>query len=115
MFSAEHESHIVTGVYNISLSDNYMTYTIYSKIAHKTCLHKEIMFRNYTRLNINSFRNPLSQNDSISNTIWSADTYAPMETRRLNHRDNAWTNSHIIELIYRRDYLKRKAINNKNE
>ena len=40
MFSTEHESHIVTGVYNISLSDHYMTYTIYSKIARKTCLHK---------------------------------------------------------------------------
>ena len=32
MFSTEHESHAVTGVYDISLSDHYMTYTIYSKI-----------------------------------------------------------------------------------
>ena len=40
MFSTEHESHIVTGVYKISLSDHYMTYTIYSKIAHTKCLHK---------------------------------------------------------------------------
>ena len=53
MFSTEHESHVVTGV---SLSDHYMTYTIYSKIAHKTRLHKEIMFRNYKRFNIDSFR-----------------------------------------------------------
>ena len=90
MFSTEHESHVVTGV-----SDHYMMYTIYSKIAHKTRLHKEIMFRNYKR-----FRNALSQNDSISNTSWSADQFvdkwnnfkdafidisnncAPMETRR---------------------------------
>ena len=50
IFSTEHESYIVTGVYNISLSDHYMTYTIYSKIAHKTCLHKEMMFSNYKRL-----------------------------------------------------------------
>ena len=75
VFSTEHESHVVTGVYDISLSDHYMTYTIYSKIAHKTRLHKEIMFRNYKRFNIDSFRNALSQNDSISNTSWSADQF----------------------------------------
>ena len=61
MFSTEHESHIVTEVYNISLCDHYMTYTIYSKIAHTKCLHKEIMFRNYKRFNIDSFRNALSK------------------------------------------------------
>ena len=133
MFSTEHESHVVTGVYDISLSDHYMTYTIYSKIAHKTRLHKEIMFRNYKRFNIDSFRNALRQNDSISNTRWSADQFvdkwnnfkdafidisnncAPMETRRLKHRNNPWINSQIIELIYKRDYLKRTAIKNKNE
>ena len=58
--------------YDISLSDHYMTYTIYSKIAPKTCLHKEIMFRNYKRFNIDSFRN---ENDSIFNTSWSADQF----------------------------------------
>ena len=133
MFSTEHESHVVTGVYDISLSDHYMTYTIYSKISHKTCLHKEINFRNYKRFNIDSFRNALSQNDNICNTSWSADQLAdkwkkfkdgfikisnncaPMETRRLKHRHNPWINSHIIELIYERDYLKRKAIQYKNE
>ena len=38
-----------------------------------------------------------------------------METRRLKHRNKPWMNSHIIELIYKRDYLKRKAIKYKNE
>ena len=76
MFSTEHESHVVTGVYDISLSDHYMTYTMYSKISHKTCLHKEINFRNYKRFNIDSFRNALSQNDNICNTSWSADQLA---------------------------------------
>ena len=38
-----------------------------------------------------------------------------METRRLKHRYNPWINSQIIELIYERDYLKRKAIQYKNE
>ena len=76
MFSTEHESHVVTGVYDISLSDHYMTYTIYSKNSHKTCLPKEINFRNYKRFNIDSFRNALSQNDNICNTSWSADQLA---------------------------------------
>ena len=132
MFSTEHESHIVTGVYNISLSDHYMTYTIYSKIAHKTCLHKEIMFRNYkvliltpsgtlcrkttvylilAGLRINSLTSGMSLKIffiDISNSC------APMETRRLKHRNEPWMNSNIIELIYKRDYLKRKAIQYKN-
>ena len=38
-----------------------------------------------------------------------------METRRLKHRNKPWMNSHIIELIYKRDYLKRKATQYKNE
>ena len=46
MFSTEHESDIVTGVYNRSLSDHYMTYTMYSKMCrHKACLQKEILFK----------------------------------------------------------------------
>ena len=86
------------------------------------------MIINYKRFNIDSFRNALSQNDSIANTSWSADQFvdkwnyfkdvfidisnscAPMETRRLKHRNKPRMNSHIIELIYKRDYLKRKAI-----
>ena len=40
---------------------------------------------------------------------------APMETRRLKHRNKPWMNSHIIEPIYKRDYLKRKEIKYKNE
>ena len=79
MFSTEHESHVVTGVYDISLSDHYMTYTIYSKISHKTCLHKEINFRNYKRFNIDSFRNALLQNDNICNTGCSAICNIPGE------------------------------------
>ena len=38
-----------------------------------------------------------------------------METRRLKHRNKPWMKSHIIELIYKRDYLKGKAIKHKNE
>ena len=38
-----------------------------------------------------------------------------METRRLKHRNNPWIKSHMIELIYKLDYLKRKAIKYKNE
>ena len=86
------------------------------------------MFRNYKRFNIDSVRNALSQNDSISFTSWSADQLvdklthfkdvfinisnncAPLDPICLQHRNNPWMNSHIIEQIYKRDYLKRKAI-----
>ena len=123
MFSTEHESHIVTGVYTISLGDHYMTYTVYSKIARKTCLHKETMFRNYKRYTIDSclkttlyiilagLRIHLLTSGMIV-TMFNdiSNSCAPMETRRLKHRNNPWMNSHIIELIYKRDYLKRKTI-----
>ena len=64
--------------------------------------------------------NALSQNGSISNTSWAADqlvakwnefkdvficisnSCAPMETRRLKHRNNPWMNAHMVELIYKR-------------
>ena len=128
MFSTEHESHVVTGVYDISLSDHYMTYTIYSKISHKTCLHKEINFRNYKLLILTPLGmlcrkttiyvilagqriNLLTSGISLKMVfIKISNNCAPMETRRLKHRNNPWINSHIIELIYERDYLKRKAI-----
>ena len=32
IFSTDHESHTVTGVYHTSLSDNYMIYTVYDRV-----------------------------------------------------------------------------------
>ena len=42
MFSTEHESHIVTGVYNISLSDHYDIYNLL-----KNCTQNMFAQRNY--------------------------------------------------------------------
>ena len=46
--------------------------------------------------------------------IYIINSFAPMEAIRLKHRNNPWMDYHIIELIYKREYLKIKAINYKN-
>ena len=50
IFSTDHESHTVTGVYHTSLSDNYMIYTVYDRvrIIHDSN-NKILMFRNYKK------------------------------------------------------------------
>ena len=117
---------------DISLCDHFMTYTIYSKIAHKTRT-KKLCLETTNVLTLTPLGTLCRKTTVYLNTSWSADQFvdkwnnfkdafidisnncAPMETRRLKHRNNPWINSQIIELIYKRDYLKRKAIKNKNQ
>ena len=40
---------------------------------------------------------------------------APFETRRLKNRNNPWIDNNIVRLIYKRDYLKRKAVKYKSD
>ena len=133
MLSNDYESHMSSGVFNTSLSDHYMIYTVYSKMCvRKTCTHKVIKFRNYRHFNIECFRNALLHNSSITDISWPANAiadkwldfknafiyisncFAPMETRRLKDRCNPWMEGHIVKSIYKRDHLKRKAVECKN-
>ena len=36
--------------------------------------------------------------------------HAPIQCRRLKNKSNSWFDADILAMIYRRDYLKRKAI-----
>ena len=40
---------------------------------------------------------------------------APFETRRLKNRNNPRIDNNIVRLIYKRDYLKRKAVKYKSD
>ena len=51
MLSTSPRSHVVTGVYCISISDHYMTYTVYDRIRIEiTPRSKTLRFRNYNKL-----------------------------------------------------------------
>ena len=79
------------------------------------------------------FRKELLENDSITNTDWPehllsekwdkfknvfltvSNKCAPFETRRLKNRNNPWIDNNIVRLIYKRDYLNRKAVKYKSD
>ena len=50
LFTNDHNSHVMTGVYDTALSDHYLIYTVFSKsFVRKERAHKEIKFRNYRK------------------------------------------------------------------
>ena len=71
MFTIDHSSHVLTGVYDIALSDHYLIYTVFSKsFVRKERAHKEIKFRNYRKCSPEEFRKALLENDFITDTGW---------------------------------------------
>ena len=129
IFSTDHESHTVTGVYHTSLSDHYMIYTVYDRvrIIHDSN-NKILMFRNYKKFSSELFIKDILACDCIYDTSWDSslleakwdefknvfitvsDIHAPLHCRKLKNRCNPWFDNDILEMIYRRDYVKRKAI-----
>ena len=71
LFTNDHNSHVMTGVYDTALSDHYLIYTVFSKsFVRKERAHKEIKFRNYINVSPEEFRKELLENDSITNNDW---------------------------------------------
>ena len=69
LFTNDHNSHVMTGVYDTALSDHYLIYTVFSKrFVRKERAHKEIKFSNYGNCSPEEFRKDLLENDSITNT-----------------------------------------------
>jgi hypothetical protein len=50
-----------------------------------------------------------------SNFLQISDKYAPFTNKRLKNRSNPWITPDIIKLIYRREYLHKKALKATNE
>ena len=129
IFSTDHESHTVTGVYHTSLSDHYMIYTVYDRvrIIHDSN-NKILKFRNYKKFSSERFIKDILACDCIYDTSWDSslleakwdefknvfitvsDIHAPLHCRKLKNRCNPWFDNDILEMIYCRDYVKRKAI-----
>ena len=86
------------------------------------------MFRNYNKFSPELFINDILACDCIHDTSWDSslleakwdefnkvfikvsDIHAPFHCRKLKNRCNRWFDNDILEMIYHRDYVKRKAI-----
>ena len=128
--------HITSGVYKSTLSDHYMVYTEY-RIDTERQPHNEIRFRNYNSFNSDKFLDDcqilhnhlqttyesINDNDYTKaeklDLLWEkwksefarlSNIHAPFKISRLKIRRNKWVTSSIIQAIYKRDYLHKKAI-----
>jgi len=119
--------HVTSGVYEISVSDHYLVFTVL-QLEKTESNHKTVTFRNYRNFKSSDFINDLLECDAITNTEWSSDLleekwgnfkeeflkisnkHVPIETRRLKNRNNPWITPEIVELMYERDYVKKKAV-----
>ena len=106
-----------------------MIYTVYDRvrIIHDSN-NKILMFRNYKKFSSELFIKDILACDCIYDTSWDSslleakwdefknvfitvsDIHAPLHCRKLKNRCNPWFDNDILEMIYRRDYVKRKAI-----
>jgi exonuclease III len=125
--------HVETGVLPYGLSDHYITFTILD-ISHQKRNHREIRFRDYKHFNESDFKkqcqarfdslknqfpviNPNLKSENLENMwqLWKStflnlcNEYAPFKCSRLKNRHNKWITPEIIKLIYKREYLHKKA------
>ena len=134
IFSTNHESHTVTGVYKTGMSDHYMIYTVYDNAYTDHGHHDKVLtFRNYKKFSTEFCINDLLALDCLHDTNWSfnllmqkwdefknvfiniSNIHAPFHCRRLKNRVNPWFDSAILQMIYQRDYLNRKAVSFKED
>ena len=115
IFSTDHESHTITGVYHASLSDHYMIYTVYGRVrtTHDSN-SKVLMFINYKKFSPELFINDILACDCIHDTSWDSslleakwdgfkkvfitvsDIHAPFHCRKLKNRCNPWFDNDIL-------------------
>ena len=85
-------------------------------------------FRNYTTFSTERFLNDLISLECLHDTDWCSslleskwyefknafiklsNEHAPIQCRRLENKSNPWFDAYILAMIYRRYFLKRKAI-----
>lgn len=124
------EFHKSSGVIPVTVSDHYLVYTdlIFNAPEQK---HQSVRFRDYKNFNAGEFNSSLSDalaDISDSNfhepeVLWSkfketflkvSGDHAPFKTMRLKERNNRWITKEIISLMYKRDYIQVKAVENKS-
>jgi len=125
--------HTKTSVLPITMSDHYMisTLLIYPSSMHRNH-HKTIRMRDYKNFNVNLYLHDLHELCNINNYLginnvnvfWDklkrdllniAEQHAPIQIRRVKHRQNHWITPEIIKCMHERDYLHHKATSTKNQ
>ena len=125
------ELHQSTQVSKLSLSDHFLIETEI-KFPKSVQNHKSIKFRDYKDFNIEYFHHDLSwqldqanfYNSDDVEIVWRtfkdiflscSNSHAPFREIRVKNRNNPWITKEIVTKMYRRDYLKEKAVNDKSD
>ena len=128
------DQHARTGVIPLALSDHYMPYTVIDGVRPHTTKAHVIRFRDYKRFDTNDFIRELYQTlprvhqemtdgqltISEAWSLWRStfdnicSKHAPLKTVRVKDRHNPWMTNELLQLMYERDCLHRKATANKN-
>ena len=121
------ELHTHTGVFKLTMSDHYMTYTVINQSVEKQKVkHNIVRYRDYKKFDENLFLKDLEDSTVLNNVsecqdmndAWKqfkneylriCDKHAPIKTSRLKNRCNFWMNRDILLLMYERDYIHDKA------
>ena len=123
------ERHAVTNVAKISLSDHYLIYTCIHFSMAKHNNHKEVTFRDYQQFDRDDILQNLERSFDTSNLDFEDDMYnidekwfkwkstftevcdkhAPLKTMSMKQRYCPWISKELVQLIYKRDFLKRKS------
>ena len=73
IFSTDHASHTITGVYHTSLSNHYMIYTVYDRVRTTHDSNNKVsLFRNYKKFSPEFFINDILACDCTHDTSWDS-------------------------------------------
>ena len=128
------DQHATTRVLPVSMSDHFPVITTLRSQQPLKAVHNTVQFRDYKHFVVSDFLNDLEtcfQNDqNLYNTtnnettncpekLWHqfktafqeiSNKHAPTKTMRLKRRYCPWMNREIINLMYKRDNLHKKAV-----
>ncbi len=120
------EHHSTSGVLECALSDHYMTFTVLKFSCKKRSAPRIVTVRDFKNFDPLQFNNDIMDcglYDSVSNSpnvdeawhSWSSNVltimnkHAPMKAHRVKNRSNPWMSRDILNLMYKRDHLFKKA------
>ena len=128
------EKHLLTGILETTFSDHYCVYTVLdiSKPTLSKHKHNYVKFRDFENFDETAFFIDVKKNDCFLNPIKETDVvkgwgvwketflalshkHAPLVERRLKKRNNPWVSPDIVKLMYRRDFLRKKAVSSKEQ
>ena len=130
ILSSVPDCHVNTKVLPITMSDHFPVFTLIRSHQKLKAVHKTVRFRDFKHFVLNDFLNDL--NTRLSNNaatdecdpekLWLqfkktfldvSEKHAPMKTMRMKNRYCPWMNNDILNLMYHRDFLHKKAVRSK--